>query len=312
MKKFTAILMALIMIAALTACSSHSHTETGNWEVDAAEHWKVCGECGEKTQTGEHTLNDESKCTVCNSEIMDWGDSASVFTYDEHDNIVRTAEYDADGQLVSETVSEYAYDANGNLLKCKETVDGRLNSETEYTVSDGESIDAKYTQYNEDGSKFINEYDGNGNVIKLIDYDAEGNVTLQADSEYAQKSDGEWYEKSATETYTDGTKIETEYDEQHNATSRLVYDADGNVTTTEKWEYTYDESGLIAKEKEYADGTLCKEIAYKIVAEDDGVFSYPETVTTYNEDGSKTVCVYDENNEVISETTYDASGKVIA
>ena len=312
MKKFTAILMALGMIAAMTACSSCTHTEVGNWVADAVGHWKVCGECGEKTQTGEHTLNDESKCTVCNSEIMDWDDSASVFTYDEQDNVIRTAEYDADGKLVSETVNEYEYDTNGNILKCKETADGRLNSETDYTVSGGESIPAKFTQYNEDGSKFVNEYDSYGNVIKLIDYDADGNVNMQSNSEYAESSDGEWYEKSATETYSNGTKIEAEYDEHHNTTAKVTYDADGNVTSTEKWEYTYDDNGFITTEKEYVDGVLNTEIVYKIVAEDDGTVSYPETVTSYNEDGSKTVCVYDEENELVSETKYDASGKVIA
>ncbi len=36
-----------------------------------------------------------------------------------------------------------------------------------------------------------------------------------------------------------------------------------------------------------------------------------EIVTTYNEDGSKTVCVYGENDKLVSEMKYDASGKVI-
>ena len=91
----------------------------------------------------------------------------------------------------------------------------------------------------------------------------------------------------------------------------MIYDADGNVTSTESWEYTYDDNGFITREKAYADGVLNTETVYKIVIEDDGMFSYPETVTTYNEDGSKTVCVYDENDELISETKYDASGNVV-
>ena len=191
MKKIIAMLMALVMIAAMTACSSHTHTEDENWKADSTGHWKVCKECGEKTQTGDHILNDESKCTVCASDIMTWDDSVSVYSYDKYDNIIRMAEYDADGKLISETVNEYEYDTNGNITKGKEYIDGKLSSETEYTVSDGESISAKYTQYNEDGSKFVNEYDSYGNVIVLIDYDAEGNVNLQANYEYAENGDGE-------------------------------------------------------------------------------------------------------------------------
>lgn len=36
-----------------------------------------------------------------------------------------------------------------------------------------------------------------------------------------------------------------------------------------------------------------------------------ETIVDYNEDGSKKVCVYNENDELLSETQYDASGNVV-
>jgi len=308
MKKIFAVLLACAMlISVLSACSSHSHTESGNWLADTTGHWKACDGCDEKLQSGEHTLNDESKCTVCGSEITDWGDSISVSTYDEQENIIRMAEYDADGKLLTETVYEYEYDSDGNLKKSKETIDGRLSSETEYTVSDGESIEAKYTQYNEDGSYFINEYDSNGNVIKMIDYDAEGNVTLQTDCEYAQNGDGEWYEVSRTEVYADGTKIEAEYNEQGDNTARTVYDADGNETSNETWEYTYDDNGFKATEKAYENGKLKEEKIYKTIVKDDEMSNYAETVINYNEDGSKTVCVYNENDELVSETNDKAS-----
>lgn len=330
MKKLFAIMLACAMlISVMTACSEpstgggetkdpgtettptttalqHSHTESEDWVVDSVSHWKTCEGCDEKLQSGNHTLNDESKCTVCGSELIDWGDYLSIYTYDEHDNPIRMADYDADGKLLTETVYDYEYDSDGNLKKSKETIDGRLNCETEYTVSDGESIEAKYTQYNEDGSYFINEYDGNGNVVKLIDYDAKGNVTLQTDSEYAQNGDGEWYEVSRTEVYADGTKIEAEYNEYGDNTGRTVYDADGNVESTESWEYTYDGNGNKVEMKYYQDGNLSEETLYKTVTDEDYSITYPETITTYNEDGSKTVCVYDENGDLVSEEHYDA------
>lgn len=311
MKKFIVLLMALAMVATMTACSSHTHTEDENWVVDSTGHWKVCKKCGKKIHVGDHTLDDESKCTVCGSEIMDWEDSVSVYSYDEYENIIRMAEYDTDGKLISETVNEYEYDADGNITKGKEYIDGRLNGETEYTVSDGESISAKYTQYNEDGTKFVNEYDDYGNVIVLIGYDAEGNENLQTNYKYAENSNGEWYKKSATENYSDGTKIKAEYDEYENNLSCVSYDADGNVVSTEVWKYTYADNKFVKTKKYYVDGVLNTETVYKIVTEEDGVVSYPETVINYNEDGSKTVCIYDENGETVSETKYNASGNVI-
>ncbi len=312
MKKTIVILMALVIAVAVTACSSHSHIESENWEADASAHWKLCEECGEKLQAGDHVMGDDVSCTVCGSTILDFEDLVSVYAYDEHGNMIKSAEYDADGNLISESVNEYDYDADGNPLKCKETVDGRLSSETEYTVIGGESVVAKYTYYYEDGSKFVNEYDGYGNVVLLIDYNEDGTVTRQTESQYAKDDDGEWYERSSTDTYSDGAKIEAEYDRYGYTTSRVIYDVDGNITSSESWEYTYDENGFITVKKEYSDGVLGSEAYFKIVEEDDGGrFSYPEIVTTYGEDGSRTVCVYDENNELVSETRYDADGNVI-
>lgn len=311
MKKLIAIILTLIMVTAMTACTAHSHTETENWEVDSTGHWKVCQECGEKAQSGDHTLNDESKCTVCGVEILEWDDSVSVHTFDEYGNLTRLADYDTHGELISDVVFKYEYDADGNITNTKEYIDGQFANESEFVVNDSENYIAKYTQYNEDGSMFINEYDSYGNITVLISYDAEGNVDLQTDSQYAQDAEGEWYESACTEVYGDGMKIEVEYNEQGDATSRLIYDADGNVTSDESWEYTYDENGFTTTMKEYVDGVLATEMIYKIVTEDDGMFGYPETVTTYHEDGGKTVCVYDEFDDLISETKYDASGNVI-
>jgi len=312
MKKLFAIMLACAMlITCMSACSSHSHTESENWMADAAGHWKTCEGCEEKLQAGDHALNDESRCTVCSADVMAWDDSVSVYTYDEHDNLLQMADYDAEGTLLSEIMYEYEYDSNGNMLKSRETVDGFLTGESEYTVSDGESIITKYTQYNEDGSKFVNEYDSNGNDVALIDYDADGNVNMQTISQYAQTAEGEWYETTRTENYADGTKIEAEYNEQGDNIAWVSYDADGNVESSETWDYTYDDNGNWATMKAYMGGVLFEETVYKTVTAEDSSYTYPETVTTYNEDGSKTVCVYNENDELVSETTYDADGNMV-
>lgn len=308
MKKIIAILLACAMLVSLmTACASHSHTETGNWVADTTTHWMACTGCDEKLQEGAHTLDDMSRCAVCSSETIDWGGSVSVYTYDKYENMIRMAEYDDDVGLYNEIVYDYVYDADGNIVECRETVDGRLTSESEYTMVGAENVLAKVTYYNEDGTWFINVHDSYGNVTSLVDYDADGNVTFHSDSTYAQNSGGEWYTSATTEFYSDGMKLEAEYNEYGDITFRVMYDADGNVSSTEAWEYSYDEDGRRVTQKTYTDGMLCEEMIFKTVTEEDGWFSYPEIIITYSDDGSRTVCVYNENNELVSETTYDGS-----
>lgn len=322
MKKMIAILAALAVTTTMSACGSnppadpsadtHTHTVSGKWLADPAEHWQLCDECGEKAQAGAHTIDEAWRCTVCNSDIFEWDESTDVHTYDEYENIVRVAEYDLDGNVISEQVNENEYDDNGCVLYSKEYTNGNLVTETEYKVVDGESESVKYTYYSEDGTWFTNEYDDYGNVTVMVDYDAEGNMSMQTDSQYVENSNGDWYEAARTEVYADGTRIEMMLDEQGSIISNISYDADGTVTSNESWEFTYDEeTGFTATEKAYADGVLLKEVIYKIVVEDDFSMGYPETVTTYNDDGSYTVCVYDESDEVLSETNYDAAGNVV-
>ena len=303
MKKVIAILAALALITALTACGSdtpHPHTQFGSWQGDASNHWKLCEECGEQVETGKHAMNDDFRCSVCNSDVYEWDESVSVCTYDEYENFIRMADYDLDGNLISEMSYENEYDANGCIVFTKEYTDGRLTGESEYTVVDGESRTVRNTYYSEDGTSFINEYDDNGNCVLLIDYDADGNETLKVESQYAEGSSGDWYEATATEYYADGTVSELAYDEQGSTISRLCYDADGNVTANEGWEYTYDqETGFTATEKAFVDGVLVEETIYKIVVEEDGAMGYPETVTTYNADGTTTVTQYDADGNVI-------------
>lgn len=311
-KKLIALILACMMVlSVMTACSSSDDAATSGWVADGKEHWKVFVESGEKTEVGAHELNEVNQCAVCGSEIWDFGDSVSVYAYDTYGNITRMADYDADGNLVSETVDEYEYDTDGNITKDKQYIDGVLSGETEYTVTDGESTISGFTAYYEDGSKSIAEYDANGNSVKLTDYDSDGAVVFQADSEYAEDSNGEWYESQCTETYSDGTKIECTYNERGDALSRVCYDADGNVESSETWEYAYDDDGHKKTEVSYVDSKIWQEITYKTVYGENETFTYPETIAEYDEDGSKTVSVYNENDEVVSETKYDPEGNVV-
>lgn len=310
-RNVTVLTLCLAFFVAMTACAPHSHQAEGGWLADGKEHWKVCAEDGEKMDAGAHTLIDAFICTVCGSEVIDFGESVSVSAYDDYGYITRMAEYSADGELLSETVNEYEYDADGHMLKEKQTIDGIPSGETEYTVIDGESVVSKFTAYYEDGSKSVSDYDIHGNDIRMVSYDAEGNVTFQSESEYAESSEGEWYRNGYTEAYSDGTKIACTYNADGDILSRVSYDADGNEVETETWEYTYGDNGHKATEKAYVDGKLTQELTYKTAQSTDESYTYPETVVEYDEAGGKTVFVYDENDNLVSETKYDAAGNEI-
>lgn len=306
-KKYGFLLVSGSMIAALlSGCAAgHTHTALDTWGADGSEHWKVCADCGEAFEKGAHTLDDSNICTECGAEIFDWGDSKTVNQYNEYGECTRFADYDENGDLTSETVYTYEYDADGNLLYYATSVDGVLVDETTYALIDGESIISGYTTYMEDGSKNVSSYDGNGNDILTVFYDADGNEDSREESEYALNADGEWYEAVNTSTETDGRVYVMKFSEMGEQTSRIIYDAEGDLVSTDEWEYTYDEDGNWQTRKSYCNGTLNEEIIFATVKSEDGSMTYPQTVTEYDENGGRTVTVYNENDEVVSENHYD-------
>ena len=323
-KKILCGALSLAVAVALAACGTnpdttpgtdsndHTHVATGPWIADANSHWKQCELCQEPAVSQEHTLDDLSECSVCNSEILEFDGFVSIYTYDEHDNIIRMADYDEEGQVSDEYVYENEYDADGHIIKITEYMFGDLFGISEYAVRDGESMVVKFTGFDaDDGTKFVNEYDDYGNVILLVTYDENGNELLRSESEFAQDEEGQWYESACIEAYDDGTKMEMTYDFCESILSRVIYDVDGTVTSNETWEYTYMDNGFVATEKAYLDGVLVTESIYQIMEDDDITYSYPATVTTYYEDGTYGVCTYNEYDELISEHFYDSDGNVI-
>lgn len=300
------------MAVLLAGCAvGHTHQSSGVWEADLDNHWTTCAECGKTLDTGAHTLDGSEQCTVCGAQVIDWGDNKSVYRFNEYGDFLSAVDYDANGEVVIETVYEYEYDADGNLLHSSMTVDGVLSEETVYTTVNGECLPSEYTLYMEDGSKTVNYYDENGNAIQTALYTAEGNVDLQTESEYALSSDGQWYETVCTITEADGSSYISEFAENGDQTSRTRYDADGNFDFKESWERTYNADGNWETMKYYLNDVLTAETIYATAATEDGSITYPQTVTDYGENGEKIVTVYDENDNVLSETHYDANGKVV-
>ena len=312
-KKYVVSIICLAFALVISACAKeHVHTAAGDWQVDLNSHWKVCADCDETVEPAVHTLNDESVCSVCNCEIFTFDDGTSLSRYDENGNPLMLAEYGLDGKLITKSVYEYEYDQQGNMLASKQTTDDILTEESKYTVIEGESVIEKTVYYYEDGSKFTNEYDQYGNVILLEEFDADGNVISRSESVYTQLEDGQWYESACTSEELDGSTTVAQYDEKNNNTSIIYYDAEGNEVGTKNWEYVYGEDDYKVSEKQYENNVLVAEIVYKLIETPDYTVNFQEIVTEYDADGGKTVTVYDENDEVLSETKYDADGNVIA
>lgn len=305
MKK-TVCCIALVMALLLCACQ-HAHTAAGDWERSPAEHWKLC-ECGEKCEVGEHTLDEWSVCTVCGAEVVVWDDGEAVLSvYDDHGNIIYGVNFDADGNPYSEGRNEITYDDDGNLLTIMKYAGDELRGEEYYRNGEIHRIVEHY----EDGTRYEHEYDEHRNLTSVIGYDADGSISTQLFSEYAETADGEWYEVCSTETAPDGSKYYGEFNDQGDQIVWITYTPDGVMENNERYEYTYDEEGHKTAVKVYSFDTLVQEKLYTMVVFEDGWMNYPGTVIDYQEDGGKTVCVYDENDELVSQTHYDAGGNVI-
>lgn len=312
-RKYFPIFAALVASAAiLSGCGkSHTHQLADNWEVDLNNHWMVCTECKETAEKGAHTPDESDTCTVCGAQILDWGDAKSVYLFKEDGNLLKSADYDESGKLITETVCEYTYNSDGEPASSVTKVDGTVTEETVYTTVDGESIISRYTIYMDDGSKSAGDYDEYGNVTHTTYYDADGNITATDDSEYALSADGEWYEAKCTETEADGSKRTGEYAENGDQTALTSYDADNNIVYSIRWEYSYDENGNRQSINCYFNDKLMSESIYATQTTADGSVTYPETTTEYDDDGGKTVTVRDADDNIISQTRYDPNGNVI-
>lgn len=313
-KKYQTILASCIAAAALLAgCGeSHVHQPSDTWDADLTNHWKTCAECGENVEESAHTLDELNACTVCGAQITDWGDSQSLYLFNENGDPLRLSEYDEEGNLTTEMVCRYEHDETGNLTHSTTTVDGVLVEEYTYITVDGENFASQCISYMEDGSKCINEYDAHGNVIRLISYDAEGNVDLQTESEYVLSAQGVWYEATCITTEKDGSWSVGEFSEHGDQTRLASYNADGSVAYIDSWVYTYTITGEWETMTYYRDDVLVYDAVFATVPTEDGIMTYPEIVTEYEEDGSKTTTIYDENDNIISQISYDDDGNVIS
>lgn len=189
----------------------------------------------------------------------------------------------------------------------------------------------------QDGSREKHEYNEYGDQIQSTSYDKDGKVTYDMRNEYEYDSegyrlskkyyvndrliteavydisdDGWCYESKITEYEEDGTKVICEYNPDEDMTKQTDFDANGNVILETRFEHEYGDNGKKTTTKTYENDVLTKEVEYTVYEDDISEFLYESKITSYNSDGSKTVCEYNEDLEIVKETKYDVNGNVIS
>lgn len=305
-------LACAIALSALTACNKDGNsdvpTDSSAWNRDANHHW-IETEKGKQKDKGAHDLID-NVCVTCESEVWTYEDgTVDIYNYTEYGDFSRITSYDADGNVVADTKHEYDYDPNGNMFKQKVYEFDVLVEECEYYVDfDGNSIISLQTFYHEDGTKDIYECDGNGNIVKEIFCDTEGMEWITAEYAYTYLSEDNFFMSTKNEYFDDGTRHIIDYNTYGDIIHWYGLDAYGSSEFEFHYEYDYDDNGNMTYSNEY-DGSILKN-EYEYALDSDGN-EYCTKETVYNEDGTVTYIEYDENMDITSNTTHDASGNVI-
>ena len=226
------------------------------------------------------------------------------------------------------TVNEY--DENGNMVYVSDTDEaGNVESEAwyEYAMNDdGEYYESKLTEHLPEGGKLEAQYNPQGDIIGRIWYDENDNVTREDTWEYEYNEDGQelWqkqytdgvlvyeitgyaefsspeysmrYPETVIDYYEDGTRLVTAHGSNGEVETETTYGANGDVLEVLTYVYETYEDGDYKSTKVYNGDKLVLEKQYAECS--DGVGSYVETETAYNEDGTTTITTYDEDGNVI-------------
>lgn len=300
-----------VVLGAENTSDSHTHT-AGEWVADLENHWQVCNDCGEVFDTEAHTMNESEICEVCSKAVFDYGDGTyGVISYDEQGALSEDAGYDADGELIYRYRYVFEYYEDGNVKSEKDYVydpagygeEEILMSESVYLYCEntefGEVYQAESTTYYEDGSSTYMECAENGEIIRSVEYDAEGNESSVSRYEYERDEQGY---RTYMALYVDEVLSYEEYymstpECSEIVTKQVSYDENGEPWSTSEYKYEFDDEGNLLYQAAYMDEVLDWETFYE--ADEEG-FMYLAKETDY-----------DENGELVSEINYDAYGNEI-
>lgn len=280
-----------------------------DYMMDKDNHWQLC-ECGKILNKEAHKMQEET-CRVCSAEIYtdEYDGITYLSMYNEYGDTILCQVYDAEGNLTLTETYAHAYNDQGIRISEKYYIDGNLSCETTWDVW-GNMLSTI-------------EYDESGDVINSLVYeltcDSQGNVltekhitngVLTYEATFGYKDDGTYWVVSDIYYLEDGSKEESHYNEYGDTTSKVTYDAQGNVVDTYTFEYRYT-NGVKIHERCTMNGKLQYIDEYTTISEDGWDCTYLSQRSEYAEDGSYSVTTYDDEYNVLSYYCYDASGNLL-
>lgn len=259
MKKLTAVILALVILLALTACAQESEPET--------EILYLCTEVVHEI-TPDHILKtvyhfDKNWSSLGYTSYMnDQLDQEVTYKYDEQGNTIRMTA--VSGGITSVVEYKNTYDENGNLIYRETFNDGVAGSVDEFTYDEeGNRISQTSTNNHPTMGLWISAFtfDADGNMLSMSNtvegtaeypghgtfvtykYDEYGNQIESVQTGYTNDPGAVAGAGSTVSEVKDGkiTKT-TSYDPEGNVTEIREFTWDGNVQT----ESVYDPNGTLA------------------------------------------------------------------
>ncbi len=303
MKNVKRIIIPLLLCVLVTVVFTACHSHNPEWKIDAENHWKECS-CGDVSEEGEHSF-EENICTVCGTERKtEDGVLTGMQVFNSYGDWTQSLYFDEDGICTGEDSAEYTYDENGNKLTEKIYALDVPVSSAEYDYDSSGFTYKKYeTEYHEDGTRIVYEYNESGDNLGYVAYDEKGNVTENVRSEYITDENGELigekvYENDilskemkyaagndGEEDYLyiveavaygdDGSKTVEEYDESGELIKEAYYDSEGNKVYDYDLEYFYDEEDNPTAIEKKEKGVLKERVIYEY--DENGNIQYEKT-----------------------------------
>jgi len=272
----------------------------------------TCYENGMRTTEDEYALDEEGVHYLKMSSSYQENGVCFVNEYDPNGNVTAAQCREADGSVSSESYYLYELDRNGEYYEVEER--GRYG-ETTYVYQYNEyedliygteaDLDGNVTRerryergYNEDGDQEWEKTYINGRLVgEILGY-----------AVYTEEGYSNRYPETMVEYYEDGTKLVSRYEGDGVLTTETTYAADGSVEKELRYVYEYDDFGNWRSIQVYDGQRLFRETWYALDV--DG-WSYKVSQTEYQEDGGKTVSEFNEYEELVKQTVYDAAGNEI-
>ncbi len=158
-----------------------------------------------------------------------------------------------------------------------------------------------------DGSGRVSGYNQQGTIHRSTDFDAAGNKVYELISEYAEDANGSTYLAKTTEFDQTGPFIYVEeFNEYGDLTGTSISNPDGHGSQTNRFEYGYDENGVMLWKFSYTNGVLIQEQHNFMTYENENISRFfPEKIIDHYQDGTQVLTVHNDRGLVIKEATYD-------